>query len=513
MKFKLLLIIFLAISATQSFAQNAAKAFSDVKNVTVRNVGIIKKNNIVKGYFTFYEYDKADKKNLVYKLNLVDENLNDLGTKEITGPKDWELVSSGFDGNNFCFKFYDDKKRTFELKVYNQDGVEVVSNPLKINYKPSSNSKYEMYQQMTNPELNIVESNGFVDYTFNDPNDAFIISYANGSTKNTWQQTYQPEGKSKVMLPTFLNGNDEVILTAVTRIEKGMYNTKTQHTVLASSAKTGAQLFDVSTEIDDNHVVPINAIFENGNIVVIGLNYKSTKTLTSPPDGMAFLIFDKNGKLVKSNFKTFEETLGKFLPMEDHKLKDGYYLYIHDIVRTRKNTNLVVAEKFKKAVDAGGVALSLFSSKAGPIKLQLENMVVMEYDLDGNLLQAKEIPKAKGSTGVFPSYTGFLTPYLLATVADIFGWMDYMYTVKSDDNGDITFSFVDYDRLDAGAKKTENFGQIKYHDGKITVDKIPVKNEKATFSRLMRASTNHVLQVNYFKKEKKLTMDMIKLNN
>jgi hypothetical protein len=64
MKFKLLLIIFLAISATQSFAQNAAKAFSDVKNVTVRNVGIIKKNNIVKGYFTFYEYDKADKKNL-----------------------------------------------------------------------------------------------------------------------------------------------------------------------------------------------------------------------------------------------------------------------------------------------------------------------------------------------------------------------------------------------------------------------------------------------------------------
>jgi len=91
--------------------------------------------------------------------------------------------------------------------------------------------------------------------------------------------------------------------------------------------------------------------------------------------------------------------------------------------------------------------------------------------------------------------------------------MDYMYTVKSDDNGDITFSFVDYDRLDAGAKKTENFGQIKYHDGKITVDKIPVKNEKATFSRLMRASTNHVLQVNYFKKEKKLTMDMIKLNN
>ena len=62
MKFKLLLIIFLAIFTINGFAQTATKAFNDVKNVTVRNIGIIKKNNIVKGYFTFYEYDKADKK-------------------------------------------------------------------------------------------------------------------------------------------------------------------------------------------------------------------------------------------------------------------------------------------------------------------------------------------------------------------------------------------------------------------------------------------------------------------
>lgn len=254
-------------------------------------------------------------------------------------------------------------------------------------------------------------------------------------------------------------------------------------------------------------------IFEDGKVIVIGLNYKTTKTFTSAPDGMAFLEFDKTGKLLKSNFKTFEESLGKYLPIEDHKLKDGYYLYIHDIVRTSKNSNLVIAEKFKKAVDAGGMALSLLGGRSGPIKLQLENMLVLEYDLNGNILQAKEIPKAKGNTPVFPSYVGFLSPYLLATIANGFGWMDYLYTIKSGDSNDITFSFVDYDRLDADAKKTQNFGQIKYNNGKLTVDKIPVKNEKATFSRLLRAKTNHVLQVNYFKKDKKLTMDMIKLNN
>ncbi|SHN28774.1 DUF6770 family protein [Mucilaginibacter sp. OK098] len=513
MKFKLL-IIFFALLSLKGFTQNATKAFNEVKNVTVRNIGAITKNNVVKGYFSFYEFDKADKKNVIYKLNLLDENLNDLGTKEITGPKDWELVGSGYDGNNFCFKFYDDKNRTFELKVYDQEAKEVASNILKINYKPNSNSKYHIYRQMVNPDINIVNNNGFVDYTFNDPNDAFIVSYANGNSQKTWQQTYQPEGKSKFMIPTFLNGNDEMILTAVARVEKGMYNAKTQHTILANNTKTGDQLFDVSTEFDDNHVVPINAIFEDGKVIVIGLNYKTTKTFTKAPDGMAFLEFDKTGKLLKSNFKTFEETLGKYLPIEDHKLKDGYYLYIHDVVRTNRNSNLVIAEKFKKAVDAGGIAMSLLgSSESGPVKLQLENMLVLEYDLDGNILQAKEIPKAKGTTPLFPSYLGLLSPYLLGTVANALGWMDYMYTLKSEDNANITFSFVDYDRLDADAKKTKNFGQIKYNNGKLTIDKIPVKNEKATFSRLLRAKTNHVLQVNYFKKDKKLTMDMIKLNN
>lgn len=518
MKLRTLLfcLVFLTL---KGMAQDVAKTFNDVKNITVRNFGAIKKNNVIKGYYSFYEYDKVDRKTLLFRLNLMDENLNDLGTKDIEGPKDWELISSGYDGNNFCFKFYDEKAKTIELKVYDDQAKEVASNLIDLNYKPKSNSKYQAYRGLVSPQLNVIENDGFVDYTFNDPNDAFIMSYANGSTKKTWQQTYEPEGKSKIMVPNFLAGDEDLILTAVSRVEKGMGNNKTENSIVANNTKNGAQLFDITTEFDDNHVVPVNAIFNNDKITIIGLNYKTAKTYTRAPDGMAFITIDKKGKVLKTNFKTFEESLGKYLSITDHQLDGGYYLYFHDVVTTKNNTNLVIAEKFKKAADAGGIAmtaLSMFggggSSNEGVLKLALENMVVIEYDQDGNVLQAKEIPKGKGSTGVIP---GSLTqnPYLLATMASMYGWMDYMYTLTNDDNSEITFSFVDRDRLDEDAKKTRNFGQIKYKDGKINIDKIPIENPKAEFSQLLPAKEGYVMQVSYFKKEKELRLAFIKLNN
>ena len=69
-------IVFLSICTLPVFSQSATKIFDEVKEITVRNVGVIKKNNEIKGYFSFYEYDKVDKNTILFKLNLMDENLN-----------------------------------------------------------------------------------------------------------------------------------------------------------------------------------------------------------------------------------------------------------------------------------------------------------------------------------------------------------------------------------------------------------------------------------------------------
>jgi len=67
MKQKLLLIFFV-FAGIKGFAQEATKVFSEVKDVTLRNVGVIKQNNVIKGYFNFYQFDKADKKWHFWKL-------------------------------------------------------------------------------------------------------------------------------------------------------------------------------------------------------------------------------------------------------------------------------------------------------------------------------------------------------------------------------------------------------------------------------------------------------------
>ena len=510
MKTKLMFIFLLFFTAAIN-AQNGSKIFEEVKNVTVRNVGAIKKNNEVKGYFSFYEYDKASKGTLLFKLNLMDENLNNLGTKEIEGPKGWELISSGFDGNNFCFKFYDPKAKTFELKVYDQQAKEVISNELERNYGMSSN-KYKMYQQYENPELSILPENGFVNYTFNEENDGFFTTYVNGNPKKQWSHAYETDGKFKIMIPAFLGGNSEFLLTFITKVNKGMYTSSTENTLLATRTGNGSKVFEIPMEINEHFVVPTNVTFEGDKIMLVGLNYSTSSISVASPEGLAFVELDMKGKVLKTNFQTFEQTLGKYFTMNKGKFDDGYLFYVHTIARTNKNTNVLVGEKFKKKTSAGGAALSVLSRGSGStgfVRLELENMILIECDLDGKVLQAKEIPKAKGTTPLFPSY-------LLAGAASIWGWMDYAYALKNEDNSELTFNYLDYEKLgddeDDDGKKTHNFGQIKYKNGVITNDKVAIKNEKATFTHLFPAKTGYVLQMNYFKKKKQMTMDFIKLN-
>lgn len=508
MKQKIFLILAIVFSIN-TYAQNASKIFNEVKDITIRNVGVIKKNNEIKGYFSFYEYDKVDRNTILFKLNLMDENLNELGSKEIEGPKTWELVSTGFDGNNFCFKFYEPKEKLITLKVYNQEAKEVLSQDIDLNYTGNS-YKYKMYRQYENPELNIIPDNGFVNYTFNEENSGFFTTYVNGATKKRWSRSYEPNEEFKLMTPTFLGGNSEMLVTFITKVNKGMYTSSTASVIYAQSTGSGNKVFETSANIQNKFIVPINISFEADKILITGLSYLKSNTSIESPEGLAFVELDKKGKVLKSTFQNFQETLGKFFPMENGKFGDGYYLFVHDMERTKNNNIVLIGEKFRKKASTGAAIMSM--GQGDFIRLELENLVVIEYDTEGNIVQANEIPKAKGYTPTFPSYTGFFPPYMLAGVASIWGWMDYMYTLKNEDNSEITFSYLDYEKLEDDNKPTHNFGQIKYKDGKITNDKIAIKNEKATLTHLFPAKAGYALQMNYFKKKKQLSMDFIKLN-
>lgn len=508
-----LLVIFLVFFTARAIAQSgAAKIFEEVKAVTVRNVGVIKKSNVVKGYFNFYEYDKVDRNTVLFKLNLMDENLNTLGTKEIEGPKTWQLLSSGFDGNNFCFKFYDPKEKMLELKVYNQEAKEVLS--VEQEMIPKNNSlSYRMYAYNTKPELNILSDGGFVDYSFDNDDNSFITTYVNGSPKRRWQRSYPNGGDYKAIVPSFVGNNNEMMITFIARVNKGAYTTSSENFILATSIGGGGKIFEIPAIVDGKSFAPVSVTFDSSRIIMVGLNYPNKDVLTGAPNGITFLELDMRGKVLKSKSQDFEESVGKYFPMENHKIAGDYLFYIHGIEKTKNNNFVLVGEKFRKKTSGGGVAVTILTQGSGGfVRLELENMIVIEFSQDGQVLQAREIPKAKGYTPTFPSYSGFFPAYTLATLAGMMGWLDYMYTIKNEDRSEITFSFLDYEKLEEESKATQNFGQIKYKNGEITSDKIAIKNEKATFTHLFPAKAGYVLQMNYFKKKKQMTMDFIKLN-
>lgn len=506
-----LLLLFLCVSANV-LAQTAAKVFDEVRSVTVRNVGVLKKGNVIKGYFNFYEFDKVDKNTLLFKLNLMDENLNQLGTKEIEGPKSWELISSGFDGNNFCFKFYDPKAKTIELKVYNQEAKEVVNSELDVVFKDNS-LNYRMYAYNTKRDLNILPENGFVNFAFDNEDNSFTTTYINGSPKKKWTRSYPNGGDYKAIVPNFIGSNSNMMITFLSKVNKGAYSTSSDNFILASSLGSGGKIFEIPSMVNNKNFAPLNVSFDSSTIIMVGLTYPNKDVLTGAPEGMCFVELDMKGKIIKSQTQTFEENLGKYFPMENHKIAGDYLFFVHSIEKTKNDTYLVLGEKFRKKTSGGGVAMTILTQGSGGfVKLELENMILVEFDANGAVLQAKEIPKAKGYTPSFPSYSGFFPPYTLASLANSMGWLDYMYTLKSEDRSDIAFSFLDYEKLEEDTKATHNFGQIRYRNGEITTDKVAIKNEKATYTHLYPAKAGYVLQMNYFEKKKQLTMDFIKLN-
>src|SRR6478609_9837983 len=103
MKSKLSLLILFVIA----FAANAQT--SSIKNVTKissRGGGVILQDNHVKGYYSFVQLEKIDENTNNYQLNLFDENLREINSINIKRPTKYVLIDGAFNGEAFCFLFY-----------------------------------------------------------------------------------------------------------------------------------------------------------------------------------------------------------------------------------------------------------------------------------------------------------------------------------------------------------------------------------------------------------------------
>jgi len=481
------------------YGQAAQKILEGVKEVQVHNIGAIRSAGVVKGYFSFYEYDKADKHSLIYKLSLTDENLNPLGTKDIIGSDKKLLLSSAYDGKNFCFKFWDNDENTIEMKVFNQQGEELASNVENTKYEPTNMNNF--FYQAVDPELSVIDNGGgFINYSFYPENKGFFVNYVDGTTKRKWNKAYDPGHGYKIIQPTFIGADQTIILTAVSIIGKGDNGERGGNFLLASDPKNGAEVFNVSTDGQGSFMSPISATVAGDKISVIGLIYTSPLAMTATPEGIAFIDMDRKGKVLNKVVRSFDQTIGKFQTLDKFKFEDKSFPFIHQVSQMPDGNTVMLIEKFKSSFMGG---------------LSLGNMVVIVLDKNYNYIQGKEIQKEVGTASTGVAQMG--GSYFAANNAKNHDQLDFLYSQYSEDKSSIAFSFVEREiKARKGVYNLKSFGQIKYENGKITTDKVPFKNElneDATATWVYPAKTGYFLEANYFKKQKQLKMNFVKLNN
>jgi hypothetical protein len=233
----------------------------------------------LKGYYSFWQYDKIDKKNNAYFLRLMDDNLNEVKTIEIVRPKNTILLETAF--NSSCFMFVFISKDDVELVTYDKTGTLLGS---KVINDISKWERMRLTQIMTDGEANAsvfpVGKDGFIRATFmkNDKLGYAIESYGNDCGVK-WTSGSDPKSD---LLETaeIVSASDKYIITNVGR-KKSLMSKDANMFVVVHSAVDGKKVFESALEDGENEMSTINSYYDEtaGEITILG-EY-SRKVITS----------------------------------------------------------------------------------------------------------------------------------------------------------------------------------------------------------------------------------------
>lgn len=213
--------ILVLLFTNKPYAQT--KVFKEVANsISTTIKAIIQDDNLV-GYLSFTELERATADSFHYKLNIMDENLNDIGELNFTELK-LDLQSVAFEQDVLCLAYlksnfvgYGDKKRrerkeqlsNASLSVYTQfvslDGKIIKANTVKANVKIMSayNAGYDRTKiddgvLKHRIQLKNMKGKGFACF-YGDDNKCYVIVY-NPEGKNIWQNDFMQGAESFMML-------------------------------------------------------------------------------------------------------------------------------------------------------------------------------------------------------------------------------------------------------------------------------------------------------------------------
>jgi hypothetical protein len=506
--------IFLAVfilASVKGFSQT--KTIENVAKVYLKNMGAIIQDAEVKGYYLFYRTDKLDKKTYSYELQILDQNLNSVNSKTITGSAYLNVIEGVYNEEALCLKFYEGKTKEISIQVYDQKAQ-------LVNESKRKASQMEMYMygateaQGQSIALFPISKVGSVDYRMVKNKSygfeiEFISSKAGGPS---WKYSSDPLS-TEVEGATFIYGDENIIINSIIK-KPNIFSKRVEMEVLGIDTKTGKKIYQNKIEDPTYELMVLNGFGNDndGGIYLFGTYYaKGDKEFSSQSLGMFAAKLDKTGNLISKKTSSWETDVAKFLPVDQKgKMKEVGYTYFHDFIRNADGNIYAIGEQYKKQASAMGIASRSLGGGGSTSEMAINDMIFFEFDKDFTLKNVKVVEKEK-SIVALPQGAGINGPQILSHYVKSLGGFDYEFLQMNKDKSIFTVGYLDYVTV-KGADDKYILGAVTYADSKCVVDQINIaKLGKGTVMEVLPGKLGNFVVVEYNRETKSMNLRMEKI--
>lgn len=507
---RITLTLLMLLFSFGAFAQS--KIFDNVLDVEVKSSIAITNNKQIVGYAFFYKVDKM-KKSALYRLSILDENLKEIGSNEFEGGKDLVLTRGVYESEKLLFSFYDDDEfdgfKKF-VKVFDLKGKQLGL----IGYDPDKVKK-GMFGAAVAAELETlyegtenVEGKGFVRvYQSKAKTGGIDIQFIGLDGKLKWERNVTAEKGDRTDLYLISTTPKTILLC---QMERGsIMDTDPAIFLVGLNNDNGKELFKKPLDIKGNSYEPMLVkTTADGKIkMVASLLDESAKFLKAVPKGISISeLNDQTGEIKIIKDFTYANDLSNVLTMKSETKSEDGYIKPHNLLMMNDGSMVLVGEFFRKTVSAAGMAVKVLSRGGGSAaQATVDDMFLLRINTALKATALEKIEKDKERTSLPGDFMSIGLTSKWLTYTHSFG---YMYTDEGIDGSNKTV-------LARGS-----FGDEKYGTVAITIDdkkgftqkRFSIPKEKNVSYYVSRAKPGYVMITKYNSKEKKMTVNLEKVN-
>lgn len=357
----LILLLWAALSFAPVFSQT--REFKDLISYRKAGSGPILENDNIKGYYAFYMYDKADKKNDAYMLQLMDDNLNLVKSIDVLRPRGDYLLETVFNGNCFLSVFYNYKKESMDLTSYDKTGKTLgtyVAEDLPKWEKRRLQGVLASKDDVANTTVFPMGKAGFVRQSFTKNEKlGYVVEAYDNSMKKLWEIS-SPATSELVETADVVYVSESHMVLAIAR-KKNLMTKDVDMFMALVDTKTGKTLFEKPMK-DENEWSILNVFVDNqtSQLYYFGEYYpRGSEMMKSKSEGVVLITMDMTGKELKKKKHSWAADLNKILKTDQNvslETKDNVRPFFHRIYKAPNGHIIAVGEQYGKAASGLGIA-------------------------------------------------------------------------------------------------------------------------------------------------------------